>query len=89
VRNPRQGETFRRFLDWATFMGLPMPAAGEHVAGYLLEMMADGAPPSTIKRAAKAIRAGYVEQRCYLDPRPIDAALAIVDAQTSKDRVLN
>jgi hypothetical protein len=90
VRNPRQSEAaFRRFFDWAAFMGLPKPADGEDVASYLLGLMADGVSPSMIKRAARAIRTGYVERRCYLDPRPIDAALAIVDAQTSPNRTLN
>jgi hypothetical protein len=88
-RNPRRDEAFRRFLDWAAFMGLQMPADGGDVAGYLLELLADGASLPMIKRAAKAIQGAYVERRCYLDPRPIEAALAIAATQLSPNRVLN
>jgi hypothetical protein len=89
VRNPRQNEAFRRFLDWTIFMGLPVPPAAEDVAGYLLELLADGASLPMIKRAGKAIQGAYVERRCYLDPRPIEAALAIAATQLSPNRVLN
>jgi hypothetical protein len=36
-----------------------------------------------------ALQSSYVERRCYLDPRPIEAAIAIATNQLSANRVLN
>jgi hypothetical protein len=66
------------------------PAAGGHIAAaYLLELNADGASFPELMQAAAAIDYYYRRARTYLDPLPIDAALALVRAQTAPDRILN
>jgi hypothetical protein len=66
-----------------------MPAEGEAVAQYLLELMADGAALSEIRRVAVSISTSYKRRRCFLDALPVEAALAMCEAQLSPDRVLN
>jgi hypothetical protein len=93
MRNPRLAEhdqaAWRAYLDWANFCGLEMPAPAEAVASYLFELMSDGVRLSIIRRTARAIQAGYVERQCYLDPRVVEAALDIVEAQLKPGRILN
>ena len=87
--SPRRKNDFRQFLDWSHFRGVAMPADAEDIGCYLLELLADGASLATLRRAADAIQAAYVEQRCYLNPRPIAAAIEIAANQLSANRVLN
>jgi hypothetical protein len=84
-----QRNDLRHFLDWCAFYGLPMPAGGDEVAEYPLDMMVDGAPLADIQRAASSIAACYEQRRCFLDPAPIRAALKIAAAQLSPGRTLN
>jgi uncharacterized protein (DUF2236 family) len=85
----RQAEAFDHFVAWARFYGVPMPCSGEEVASYLLEMLADGTAEAVLRESAAAIQKVYIVRRTYLDPRPIEAALAIAAAQLSPNRVLN
>ena len=85
----RQRDEFDHFVDWCRFYELKMPVDGEQVAEYLLEMLADGATLADVKRAANAIAACYAQRRRFLDLVPIRAALKIVAAQLSPDRILN
>jgi hypothetical protein len=80
---------FRHFLDWCAFYDLPMPADGKEVANYLLELLVDGATLPDLKRAAASIAACYEQRHCFLDQRPIRAAIAMATAQTSPNRVIN
>ena len=82
-------ETFARFCDWMKFYGMRWPVSGHIVAGYLLEIMADGAPLDEIKRAATAVAFHCAHQREYLDLVPVKAALALAAAQLDPNRVLN
>jgi hypothetical protein len=70
-----------RFTDWCNFYGVRPPASALAVAGFLLEMVADGASLEDVKAAAAAIQYMYRSQRTYLDPGTIDAALALAQAQ--------
>jgi hypothetical protein len=79
---------FVRFLDWTQFFGLRMPVSDIAVAGYLLEMLAAGVPAEEITAAATAVRYCYEQNRAFLDPTPINAALALVRAQSSPYRVI-
>jgi hypothetical protein len=85
----RQHDDFRAFTSWCDFYDLPMPASGEQVATYLLELLADGALLPDIKRTAKSITACYAQRRCFLDSIPIKAALALAAAQLSPNRTIN
>jgi hypothetical protein len=49
----------------------------------------DGASFPELMQAAAAIDYYYRRARTYLDPLPIDAALALVRAQTALDPILN
>jgi hypothetical protein len=80
---------FSQFVDWLAFYGLHMPAEGEVVADYLLDMMAAGASQEEIRAASDAIIDAYARRRCFLDVLPIRAALAMCEAQLSPNRVLN
>src|SRR5262245_52450160 len=80
---------FSQFVDWVHFYGLEMPANGEAVAAYLLELMSDGVSLSEVKLAAQSITDAYARRRCFLDILPIRAALAMCEAQLSPNRVLN
>ena len=88
-RNRNETSDFSRFVDWARFYDIPMPADGEAVAQYLLELMAEGAALPDIQRIAASISSSYKRRRCFLDALPIEAALAMCAAQLSPDRVLN
>ena len=92
-RNPKQrasgNEAVRHFMDWCAFEAVPMPATGEDVAAYLLDMMADGVPLAMLERAAAAIAEAYQERQTFLDLRPIQAALEIAEAQLDEGRVIN
>jgi hypothetical protein len=66
-----------------------MPADAEVVAGYLLELAGDGVRLSIIRRTARAIQSAYVERRCYLDPRAIEAAIDMVEAMLKPGRTIN
>jgi hypothetical protein len=88
-RTRSETSDFSRFVDWARFYDIPMPAEGEAVAQYLLELMADGAALSEIRRVAVSISTSYKRRRCFLDALPVEAALAMCEAQLSPDRVLN
>jgi hypothetical protein len=85
----RQADDFQKFLDWARFYGLPMPATGDDVAEFLLELLADGVPFPDIEQIAASVAAGYEHHKVFLDSRPIKAALALAEAQLSPDRILN
>src|SRR5262245_5887217 len=85
----RANETFREFVDWIHFHGLEMPVDGEDVGYYLLGLLGNGESLATLRKTAAAIQAAYVEQRTYLDPRPIEAALSIAETQLSINRTLN
>ena len=81
-------EEFLLFADWVTFHGLRPPVSGLEVAGYLLELIAENVQLDRVRRAAEAIRSYYRVHRVYLDSEPIDAALALAEAQLSPERVL-
>jgi hypothetical protein len=85
----KETKHFSQFVDWLAFYGLRMPAEGDVVADYLLDMMANGASLSEINRAAASITDAYARRRCFLDILPIRAALAMCEAQLSPNRVLN
>jgi hypothetical protein len=79
-----------RFKAWLHSYGLTLPVSGRVVAGYLLELAADGASLPELRRAANAIRFYHdVTLHAYLDSRPIRAVLTLAAAQTSPNRVLN
>src|SRR5215475_12289751 len=80
---------FSKFVDWLAFYGLRMPAEGDVVADYLLDMMASGAALSEVRGAAEAITDAYARRRCFLDVLPVRAALAMCEAQLSPNRILN
>jgi DNA-binding transcriptional regulator YbjK len=82
-------QAWRAFLDFMSFHGVQMPATAEEVCGYLFQLMSDGVRLSIIRRAARAIQAGYVERQCYLDPRVIEAAIDVVESQLKPGRTLN
>src|SRR5262245_17004744 len=84
-----QQNDWGRFLDWCRFYGLLMPVDGIEVANYLLGLMADGERLRDIRRAARAIIAYYQKHQCFLDHRPIKAALAMAAAQLAPNRTLN
>jgi hypothetical protein len=88
-RSSQQDESFRHFLDWAAFNGIDMPADAIDVANYLLELLHDGADLPMIRRHAAAIHVTYIERQTFLDPRPIEAAIAIAENQLSPNRVLH
>lgn len=82
-------EAYRHFAEWAESYGLRLPATGHAVAAYLLELAADGVPVTDLARLADAIAFHYSLDRAYLDPEPINAAIALLAAQTSPSRTLN
>jgi hypothetical protein len=83
------GEEYAHFLSWANYYGLNPSAGGHIVAGYLLELAADGVSLAELNYAAEAISFFYHLQQQYLDQEPITAAIALVAAQTAPNRVLN
>jgi hypothetical protein len=85
---PYSGQ-FRHFLEWADYYRLSPWAGGHVVAGYLLELAADGAPLAVLMRALDGIDFFYRLCRQYLNPEPLDAVLALVASQMSPDRTLN
>jgi len=82
-------EAYRDFAEWAESYGLRVPASANIVAGYLLELAADGVPVADLAHVADAIAFHYSLNRAYLAPEPISAALALVASQMAPDRVLN
>jgi hypothetical protein len=89
TQNPKQREDFRDFVDWCSFYGFAMPVNANVAAAYLLEKMDNREPLPSIKRAARSIAIGYEQRKCFLDPVPIRAALALAAAQLSPNRVIN
>jgi hypothetical protein len=82
-------EEFCAFAEWAEDYGVSPWAGGHVVAGYLLELAADGAPLAVLMRALDGIDFFYRLCRQYLNPEPLDAVLALVASQMSPDRTLN
>jgi hypothetical protein len=80
---------YDRFAEWVASHGLRLPVSGHVVAAYLLRLAANGAALPTIKHAAEGIAFGYSVHRAYLDHGPVRAALVLLEAQTSPNRVLN
>jgi hypothetical protein len=87
--NARQRDDFRAFADWCDFYDVAMPASGEKVGEYLLELLADGSSLALITRAAESIACVYQSRRHFLDPAPVKAALAVAAAQLSPNRILH
>src|SRR5262245_46459099 len=86
----RYAADIEHFQDWVACYGLELPVSGQIVAGYLLELGADGAALSGLTRAASAIAFWYdAILHTYLDLRPARAVLALIEAQTRPDRPLN
>jgi hypothetical protein len=84
----RQREQFAAFLDWIQDNELAMPAEGEIVAEYLMELVVDGHTLDEIQQAARSIEMFYQLRGAFLDPWPIRGALAMAQAQLG-DRTLN
>jgi len=89
----KQSESYREgicaFAEWCDYYGVSLAAGGHIVAGYLLELGADGAPLPVLIRVAAAVDFLYRRTRRFLEREPIDAALALMAAQMSVDRTLN
>jgi hypothetical protein len=66
-----------------------MPAPGEVIAEYLLDLLSDGTPLSKIKQTATAIVLAYEEHRLPLNYAAVRGALAMAAAQLDDNRVLN
>jgi hypothetical protein len=79
---------FQHFVDWCRFYDLPMPAGGDEVADYLLEMVQSGAPLRDVERVALSIDAVYEHRRFHLDRGPIKAAIAMA-AEMLADRKIH
>ena len=82
-------EVWHSFAVWCDDFGVDAFAGAMIVAAYLLELAADGASLDELDHAAGAIDFYYRKARICLDREPINAALAIIEAQTRPDRVLN
>jgi hypothetical protein len=91
--NPNELRTYRKvnadFTKWTKAYGLRLSSGGIIVAGYLLELGAEGATLAELRTVADGIAYHYSLQRQYLDPAPIDAALALIEAQSSPNRPLH
>jgi hypothetical protein len=83
ARHEAHREIVCDYLDWADFYGVRPTGGGHIVAGYLLELAANGVPHHEIKKTAAVI------SRAFLDLAPVAAALALARAQTDPNRVLN
>jgi hypothetical protein len=77
------------FVDWCLFYQLAPPVTGTAVAGFLLEMVAQGEPIDDIRLTARVIKRYYRDHRVFLDELPIDRALEVASAQFDPTRVLN
>jgi hypothetical protein len=75
------------FCCWLKHNGLK--ANSMTLAGYLLSLAIEGHSLSTVSAAADGIAFFFAKRRRYLDPAPVDAALALIRAQTRQDRTLN
>jgi hypothetical protein len=85
-----QQNDMRAFIDWCRFYDVPVPARGEDIADYLIDIMVDGkAVLDELERIAASITACYEHRRCLLDPVPIRAALALAADQLSPNRIIN
>jgi hypothetical protein len=82
-------ECYSDFAAWARSYRLRLSSGGIIVAGYLLELAAEGATLSELQTVADGIAYHYSLRRQYLDPAPIDAALALIEAQSSPNRTLH
>src|SRR5262245_1713744 len=72
-------EEFLKFASWASRCGVrSLPAAGGVVAFYLNDLHSNGALIGDIERAADAIIFTHEQADCYLDVRPIAAALRVI-----------
>ena len=84
-----ESDYFGHFLEWALFNGIPMPATGEDVACFIVEMLMHGCSQENIEQAAHAIIQEYKRRREFLDLLPIEGAIAMCAAQLEPGRVLN
>jgi hypothetical protein len=85
-----QQDDFHAFASWCKFYDVPMPATGEDIADYLMDILVDGkAVFDDLARIAASITACYEHRRCPLDQSPIKAALALAADQLSPNRVIN
>ena len=88
--NPTKTERddFHQFADWCAFHGLAMPASGEDVGEYLIELLGHGYSLEQIERAANSILAYYDRREYFISRVDVGKALAIIEA-TFPNRVLN
>jgi hypothetical protein len=89
VPTPQQRNECDEFIRWCRFYDVPLPAHAGWVAEFILDRLTEGATLAELKRSARSISAVYTARRVFLDPAPIKAALAVAEAQTSPNRVLN
>jgi hypothetical protein len=87
--NARQRNEFDRFVMWCKLYDIDMPADGDEIAGYLLELLSDGATQARITDAADSILAVYDHHGVAIAVRPIKAALVLAAAQLAPNRTLN
>jgi hypothetical protein len=84
-----QRDSFRQFLDWCSFHGVPMPAEGEEAGHFLLDLLMSGATLESLQQTAEAIVLCYELHHWPLYQVPIRAALEMAAAQLAPGRVLN
>jgi hypothetical protein len=89
VRQPdaQARSDFAHFVDWCRFYGLEMPASGDDVAEYLLEMAQGGTPLRDIERVALSIDAVFEHRGYPIDRRPIKAAVAMAAEMLSARKI--
>ena len=85
----RRRRAFRAFADWCTRYEVSTPCGSYVVCRYLVEMINDCRPLDEIAAAADAIKAVYAKRGAPLDHRPIDAVLAMAEAQLAPGRSIN
>jgi hypothetical protein len=83
------GARFSEFAGWCKLYGVDPLAGADILAGFLLEAAANGAPVPELTEWATAVDWFYRLRGAYLDPEPINAALALVAEQMSPHRTLN
>jgi hypothetical protein len=82
-------ECYSDFTEWARDYRLRLSSGGIIVAGYLLELAAEGTTLAQLHTVADGIAYHYSLKRQYLDHAPINAALALIEAQSSPSRTLH
>jgi hypothetical protein len=88
-RTESQRNDLEGFAEWCTLYGIPMPASGEEIAHYLMDLLADGESLPEIQQVEESIRACYERNRVLVDWVPVRAALKLAAAQLKANRVIN